>query len=84
MHQVRKNDALSVREVVYFALDIACGLSYLHPRIVHRDLKVRTLAAFDVVCGALLPCPVAPCMLTHEPPSYTAGRLHPCSPPTCC
>eukprot|EP00198_Chlamydomonas_reinhardtii_P009604 XP_001698941.1 predicted protein [Chlamydomonas reinhardtii] len=39
VHQVRKNDALSVREVVYFALDIACGLSYLHPRIVHRDLK---------------------------------------------
>ncbi|GLI68385.1 hypothetical protein VaNZ11_012713 [Volvox africanus] len=39
VHQVRKHDALSVREVVYFALDIACGLSYLHPRIVHRDLK---------------------------------------------
>ncbi|KXZ55801.1 hypothetical protein GPECTOR_2g1351 [Gonium pectorale] len=39
VHQVRRNDALSVREVVYFALDIACGLSYLHPRIVHRDLK---------------------------------------------
>ncbi|GLC48078.1 hypothetical protein PLESTB_000712600 [Pleodorina starrii] len=39
VHQVRKHDALSVREVVYFALDVACGLSYLHPRIVHRDLK---------------------------------------------
>lgn len=32
VHQVRKDDPLSVREVVYFALDMACGLSYLHPR----------------------------------------------------
>ncbi|GFR47841.1 hypothetical protein Agub_g9621, partial [Astrephomene gubernaculifera] len=39
VHHVRKQDALSVREVVYFALDIGCGLAYLHPRIVHRDLK---------------------------------------------
>ncbi|EFJ46063.1 hypothetical protein VOLCADRAFT_93574 [Volvox carteri f. nagariensis] len=31
VHHVRKHDALSVREVLYFALDIASGLSYLHP-----------------------------------------------------
>lgn len=39
LHSARKADPLSVREIVYFSLDIACGLAYLHPRIVHRDLK---------------------------------------------
>ncbi len=44
VHQVRKDDPLSVREVVYFALDIACGLSYLHPRCTAARVARGNLA----------------------------------------
>ncbi len=39
-------------QVLGIAQDIASGLAYLHPTIVHRDLKVRTSARPDGACVA--------------------------------
>jgi serine/threonine protein kinase len=34
-------------QVLHIALELAKGLEYLHPTIMHRDLKVRVWAAAE-------------------------------------
>jgi serine/threonine protein kinase len=39
VHNTRKTSRLTVTEVLSTAIHVADALSYLHPHVVHRDLK---------------------------------------------
>ena len=43
LHDVLQKRKLSLQEILQITADIASGLSYLHPRIVHCDLKPQNI-----------------------------------------
>ncbi|GIL84380.1 hypothetical protein Vretimale_15974 [Volvox reticuliferus] len=51
----KNGDVLPLRTVLYISLDIAKGLEYLHPTILHRDLKPGNV----LINGPHSPRPVA-------------------------